>query len=132
MFTDLASVRDGIAERLAPLLPDTWEIVRTLSEAKKLLTPALYIEFTGFASAVNDKALSRTQVLAKGEVVVASVETDTEKGEKAADEHVLKLVQAFQSANDLYWDTAQKDRLTGGQIAWRVSFGALVNNHPVT
>lgn len=125
MFSDLASIRTAVKDRLEPLLPDTWRWVPYADTLTTAATPIVYIEFTEIASMVNGEPLGPGQCAPGLNLIVTDPLTDTEKAENAVDEHVLRLIHALESSNDLYWSTATKRRLENGQMAWVIPVTAL-------
>lgn len=126
MFTDLASIREAVKERLTPLLPATWEIEPTIEARSKRGVPVLYIEFVKFDTSDESGDLARGQVSAKFNLIIVDPRTDTAKGEDAVDEHVLRVVRAIDPQDDIFWTTADLGREPTGEMRWAVSCSALV------
>ncbi|KXC05770.1 hypothetical protein [Microbacterium hominis] len=116
MFSDPATIRTELRDRLKPLLPATWRIIDNLSQAVDTVVTVLYFEFTEVSSSVNGAALDRFTVAPKFDLVVASAGAGDEDG---ADADLVTLAHALQQCDDIYWDTAKKERLSNGAIAWR-------------
>lgn len=125
MFSDLASIRTAVKERLAPLLPEKWKWETTVAEtAEKSLVPVVYVEFTGIESAPDGTPLGRGTAGARFNIIVADNKTG-EQGESATDEHVLRIVAAIEHTDDLYWSTATKARFPDGRLYWAITVLAL-------
>lgn len=116
MFSDPATIRTELRDRLKPLLPANWRIINNLSEAIDTVVTVIYFEFTEVSSSVNGTALDRFTVAPKFDLVVASAGTGDEDG---ADADLVTLAHALQQCDDIYWDTAKKERLSNGALAWR-------------
>lgn len=116
MFSDPATIRTELRDRLKPLLPEKWRIIDNLSQAVDTVVASVYFEFTEVSSSVNGTPLDRFTVAAKFDLVVASAGAGDEDG---ADADLVTLAHALQRFDDIYWDTAKKERLSNGALAWR-------------
>lgn len=116
MFSDPATIRTELRDRLKPLLPEKWRIIDNLSQAVDTVVASVYFEFTEVSSSVNGTPLDRFTVAAKFDLVVASAGAGDEDG---ADADLVTLAHALQQCDDIYWDTAKKERLSNGALAWR-------------
>lgn len=130
MFTDLPTLRTDVKDRLTPLLPESWKTEEYLEGTLNALVPVLYIEFVRIDTVVQGEALAPGQVGAVLNLIVTDPQTDTKKTENSADAHVLKLLQALDSFEDLIWEKAEKKRLQDGPMAWTVDVIGLVNTEP--
>jgi hypothetical protein len=126
VFSELASVRRDLADRLKPLLPDTWRVIDRLEDAQKAVVPTLYFEYTEISSSADGQPLARDQVACHIDLIVATAGDN----ENDADAHILALTHALQQFDDIFWDTAKKERLAIGPLAWRVSLVILSNAEP--
>ncbi|MFD8768454.1 MULTISPECIES: hypothetical protein [Microbacterium] len=121
MFSDIAGVRAALKERLAPSLPTTWAIEENLKQPPtEYRSPLMTFEFTRFDSAPDGQALGPGQVGAAVDLVLGSPMTAEEKGEDDVDQLALTLVQVIDTQSDMYWSTAEKQRLDTGQWVWRI------------
>lgn len=121
MFSDLATIRNDVKNRLTPILPSTWRYEATLEGTVKALVPVLYIEFVRIDTVVQGAPIGQGQAGAYFNVIITDPKTDTEKAEDAVDSHVLKVLGALDSFADIYWENAEKKRLEDGPMAWTVS-----------
>ncbi|MDJ1115388.1 hypothetical protein [Microbacterium dauci] len=126
MFSDLAGLRADVKARLKPLLPGI-RIEDALTPAVDTVVPVLYFEFTEISSSVQGAALDRQTVAPQMDAVLASAGSGDEDG---ADAQILNLVHALQRSDDIFWDTARKERLANGAIAWRVTL-TLLSHIPI-
>lgn len=125
MFSDLATIRAAVRERLTPALPDSWDWEEYVTESpSKSLVPVVFLEFTGLESAPDGQPLGRGQAGARFQIIVADPGT-SERAEDAVDEHMLRLIGVLEHSDDLYWSTGTKQRLPDGRMAWRVDVLAL-------
>jgi hypothetical protein len=121
MFSDIAGVRVALKERLAPKLPDTWTINEALKQPPtEYRDPLITFEFTRFESAPDGQELGAGQVGASVDLVLGSPMTADDKGEDDVDQLALTLVQVIDAQSDVYWSTADKQRLDSGQWVWRI------------
>lgn len=125
MFTDLATIRAAVEDRLTPELPVKWRIENTVDTSLKALVPVLYLEFTRVSTTVSGEALGRGQVSASFNVIITDPKTDTAKAEDDVDAHLMKILSVLDSFDDIYWDAAEKRRLPEGQLAWVITAFAL-------
>jgi hypothetical protein len=131
MFSDLATLRATLAERLTPQLPADWRMVDHIEGYTESLVPVVFFEFTEFGSSAGGQPLPRSAVAASIDVVVTTPRTDYDGGaETDVDSHVLRIVQVIVQADDLFFSTARKVQLDNGPLAWRVSLTALTNIAP--
>lgn len=121
MFTDLAAIRSDVKERLTPLLPTDWKYEEYLEGTVKSLVPVLYIEFVRIDTVVQGAPVARGQAGAHFNLIITDPKTDSKKTENAVDGHVLKVLGALDSFDDLYWESAEKKRLEDGPMAWTIS-----------
>jgi len=126
MFTDLASIRTAVKDRLTPLLPSGWKFEPTLEGTVKALTPVLYIEFVRVDTRQEGAPLGAGQVLASFNLIITDPKTDTAKAEDAVDSHLVPIIRALDSFDDLYWENTEKRRLQDGPLAWIVQAFAFV------
>ena len=54
MFSDLATIRQDVKDRLTPILPESWKYEATLEGTVKALVPVLYIEFVRLFARLRD------------------------------------------------------------------------------
>lgn len=127
MFTDLATVREAVKDRLTPLFPAGWKFEASIEGAVKSLTPVLYIEFTDIEQRVQGLNLPQGTVASRFRLIVTDPKTDVSKAEDDVDEHILRLVRALDPMPDMYWDTCNKTRLEAGPLAWIMVAFALVH-----
>lgn len=121
MFSDIAGVRGALKERLAPSLPNRWSIEENLKQPPtEYRAPLITFEFTRFESAPDGQELGAGQVGAAVDLVLGSPMTAEEKGEDDVDQLALTLVQVIDTQSDMYWSTAEKQRLDTGQWVWRI------------
>lgn len=125
----LATIRAAVDTGIKPSLPATWETVPNLSSALNKRVPVLYTEFTGISTEHNGVRIPAGHVICDFDLVIVVPGTDDRKAEDAADAAVLDLIIALDaSTTDLVWDTAKKERLTAGQLAWRVSLSVITTS----
>lgn len=127
MFTDLATLREAVKDRLTPLLPADWACVPYLEGMSKALKPVWYIEYTAVESAVNGQELGEGQVAPSLNIIITDPKTDTQKAETAVDGHVLQVIRALDEFDDIYWTRIEKKRLEDGPMAWTFSVFALAS-----
>lgn len=121
VFSDIAGVRAALKERLAPSLPARWVIEENLKEPPtEYRSPLITFEFTRFESAPDGRELGAGQVGAAVDLVLGSSMTAAGDGEDDVDQLALTLVQVIDRQSDMYWSTAEKQRLAAGQWAWRI------------
>ncbi|KKX96693.1 hypothetical protein [Microbacterium sp. Ag1] len=121
MFSDIAGVRAALKERLAPDLPVRWSIEENLKQPPtEYRAPLITFEFTRFEAAPDGQELGAGQVGAAVDLVLGSPMTADEKGEDDVDQLALTLVQVLDRQSDMYWSTAEKQRLESGQWVWRI------------
>lgn len=120
MFSDIATVRTALKERLTPALPVGWEINENLTKPPtEYRKPLITFEFTRFASTAGGQALGPGQVAAMVDLVLGSPKT-TDAGEDEVDQLALSLVQAIDKQSDMFWADAEKQRFDTGQWVWRI------------
>lgn len=127
MFTDLATVRSDVKTRLTPILPADWRVEASIEGTIKALSPVLYIEFVGIDPRVRNTDLPRGKVTARFNIIITDPKTDTDKAEDAVDGHILRVIRALDGMSDIFWDTCEKDRLTNGPLAWKITAFALTD-----
>lgn len=122
MFSDIAGVRAALKVRLAPSLPERWLIEENLKQPPtEYRSPLITFEFTRFESAPDGQELGAGQVGAAIDLVLGSPMSADEKGEDDVDQLALTLVQVIDRQSDMYWSTADKQRLEAtGQWVWRI------------
>lgn len=125
MFSSLPTFRADLEQRLTPVLPGSWRIEASLSEAITALVPVVYMEFTDLSTTDPRGDLPRGQVLASVDLVIADPGTN-EAAEDGADAHVLDVLDVLDTADDIYWESARKERLGNGSLAWRISCRAYI------
>lgn len=118
MFTDLATIRNAVKDRLTPILPAYWKPMVTLEGTIKARTPVYYIEYVALEQRAQNHNLPHGQVCARFNIIITDPKTDTEKAENSVDEHVLHVIRALDSIDDMWWDTCEKKRLEDGPLAW--------------
>lgn len=130
MFSDIATVRGALKERLTPELPEAWEIAAFIRQPPtEYRSPLITFEFTRFTGAVNGKPLPPGQVGAAIDLVLGSPKTADETGEDDVDQLALTLVQVIESQSDIFFDSAEKQRLeASGQWVWRIHTLVLTNS----
>lgn len=116
MFSDPRTLRADLKARIAPHLPTTWRIEDGLTSAYDTVVTVVYFEFVEVSSSAGGAPLDRFTVAARLDMVVASAGASDEDG---ADADLVKVAHALQRFDDIYWDTAKKEALTNGAIAWR-------------
>jgi hypothetical protein len=126
MFSDLPGLRAELKSRLEPALPG-WRIVDTLADVVDTVVPVLYFEYTEIASSVNGQPMNRYTVAPKIDLVLASAGPGDED---SVDALILPLVHVLQRFEDIFWDTATKQRLSNGAFAWRISLTLLSHIPP--
>lgn len=127
MSSDLSTLRTDLKARLGPLLPRDTRIVEHLSEAIDTVVPVVYFEFLEVSSGVNGRPLDRFTVAPRIDVVIASSGSGDEDG---ADDLALHLALALQGLDDVWWDTAKKELLKNGAIAWRFALTIISTTQP--
>lgn len=121
MFSDIAGVRAALKDRLKPSLPTRWTIEEHLKQPPtEYRSPLVTFEFTQFEGSVNGQDLSRGQVAANVDLVIGSPKTADSTGEDDVDELALTLIRVIDDQSDMYWSTAEKQRLDAGQWVWRI------------
>lgn len=121
MFSDIAGVRAALKERLDPSVPDGWEISANLKQPPtEYRSPLVTFEFTRLESSPDGQDLGPGQVGAAIDLVLGSPKTADATGEDDVDQLALSLVQVIDAQSDMYWSTAEKQRLEAGQWAWRI------------
>ena len=129
MFSDIAGVRAALKERLSPALPDGWTIDEYVRQAPtEYRAPAVMFVFERIESAPDGQQLAPGQVGAAIDIMVGSPKTVEGPGEDDVDELALTLVHVLDRQPDLAWSTAEKQRLSAGQWAWRISTIALTSS----
>lgn len=131
MFSDLTSIRTGLRDRLGPHFPEEWRIVDHIAAPAESLVPVVYFEFTAISTEANGQPLGRDIVASEVDVVVTTPRTDEGGAEDDVDAHVLSLVKAVRTSDDIYWSTARKVQLgNNGPMAWRISLTLLTSTAP--
>ncbi|MFJ4999899.1 hypothetical protein ACIP5T_17235 [Microbacterium sp. NPDC088619] len=121
MFSDLASVRAELKTRLAPEVPSEWDISAFIKQPPvEYRSPLIIFEFTRFESSANGQALGPGQVAAAIDIVLGSPMSAEDKGEDDVDVLVLSLIRVLDAQSDIFWDSAEKQRLESGQWVWRI------------
>lgn len=122
MFSDLAHVRKELSLRLSPLLPSLWKIEPNLVQPPtEYHSPLLTFEFKRFESTVDGRFLGYGQAAARIDLVLGSTMTADRTGEDDIDSIVLRLIRAIDVQPDMFWDSADKERLGDtGQWVWRI------------
>lgn len=121
MFSDIASVRTALEARLRPLLPPRWKIDAALKEPpQEFLSPLVIFEFTRIASSSEGTPLPPGTAGAEIGIVLCTPKTREGDAEDDVDELVLTLVKALDAQSDIFWASAEKQRLESGQWAWRI------------
>lgn len=122
MFSDLAGVRAELKTRLEPEVPTGWDIAAFIKQPPaEYRTPLIIFEFTRFESTANGQPLGPGQVAAAIDIVLGSPMSTEDKGEDDVDQLVLTLIQSLDSHSDIFWDSAEKQRLdSAGQWVWRI------------
>ncbi|UUE19888.1 hypothetical protein [Microbacterium sp. J1-1] len=121
MFSDIAGIRTALKERLATSLPYGWEISEYLKQPPtEYRSPLITFEFTRLDSAPDGRELGAGQVGAAIDLVLGSPKTADATGEDDVDQLALTLVQVIDAQSDMYWSTAEKQRLETGQWVWRI------------
>lgn len=119
------SVRQFIADQLAPHLPGGWDIEKGIPTLGVLRKPLLWIEYTGF-DPLPEAPLSSIRVSA--DLCIATNKTDMRKGEDDADESVAALFEAALAANTFYGISASKTVFADAYIGWRMSITVATTN----
>lgn len=121
MFSDIAGIRSALKDRLAASLPYGWEISKELKQPPtEYRSPLITFEFTRLDSAPDGRELGAGQVGAAVDLVLGSPKTADATGEDDVDQLALTLVQVIDAQSDMYWSTAEKQRLDTGQWVWRI------------
>lgn len=122
MFSDIAGVRAALKERIARELPEKWTISQAIKQPPtEYREPLVTFEFTRFDSTANGAPLPPGQVGAAIDLVLGSPKTADETGEDDVDQLALTLVQVIESQSDIFFDSAEKQRLeASGQWVWRI------------
>lgn len=129
MSSNLDTIRTAVDDGIKPNLPADWVTVPNLSAAKNSLSPVLYTEFTGITTEHNGVRIPAGHVICDFDLVIVVPGTDDRKSEDAVDSAVLDLILALDAATtDLVWDKAKKERITTGQLAWRVSLSVITTS----
>ncbi|WP_292763757.1 hypothetical protein [Microbacterium sp. UBA3486] len=132
MFSDIAGVRKALKERLEELLPNwpEWEISEFIKQPPtEYRSPIVIFEFTRFESAANGSPLGPGQVAAAIDIVLGSPKTTDDAGESDVDQLALTLINIIDSQSDIYWDSAEKQRLEkSGQWIWRIHTTVLTSS----
>lgn len=121
MFSDLARARSSLKERLAPHVPDSWEInefVRQLPT--EFRNPVIVFEFHRFERSANGVPLAPGFVAATFDIIIASSQTVEREGEDDIDSLALALVRVLDKESDIYWDSADKQKADTGSWLWRI------------
>jgi hypothetical protein len=130
VFSDLAEIRTDLKERLAPDLPEEWRILDYITGPIESLQTVVYFEFTGLDSAEGGRPLGRDTVACAIDLVIASPRSDDGGAEDDVDAAVLKLAQALQASDDIFWSNGKKQRIDNGSQVWRLSLTVLTNIPP--
>jgi len=131
MFTDLASIRSAVNERLTPELPAGWKVEDSIEGTIKALVPVLYLEFTAVSTTLpNGDALGHGQVSASFNLIITDPKTDTKKAEASVDEHLVKVLTTLDSFDDIFWTTGSKSRMPDGPLAWSINAFAIASTQP--
>lgn len=121
MFSDIAGIRKALKERLTPLLPAKWKIESALKNPPtEYRNPLITFEFTRLDTTAGGSPLARGQAAAAIDLVLGSPKTADDVGEDDVDELALTLVKAIDTQSDLFWESAEKQRLDSGQWVWRI------------
>lgn len=121
MFSDLAGVRTALDDRLKPALPAKWRIEPALKEPpQEFLSPLLVFEFTRLDSTADSQPLAPGIAAAGIDLILGTPKTTEGSGEDDVDDLALTLVRVIDAQVDMYWSTAEKQRLESGQWVWRI------------
>ncbi|WP_314473873.1 hypothetical protein [uncultured Microbacterium sp.] len=122
MFSDIARVRTALKDRLAPSLPQRWTVEENLKQPPtEYRAPLLTFEFTRFDPDANGQPLGAGFAAATIDLVLGSPMSADEKGEDDVDQLALTLVQLVDRQSDMWWTSAEKQRLEAtGQWVWRI------------
>lgn len=122
MFSDIASVRTALHDRLAPLLPATWNIEPALQQPpSEFLRPLLIFEFTRLAPDADGQPLGPGAAAAGIDLILGTPKIREGVAEDDVDALVLTLVRAIDAQSDIYWSGAEKQRIeASGQWLWRI------------
>lgn len=131
MFSDVAHVRAALEDRIEPALPDRWRIEPNLKNPPhEYLSPLVTFEFTRFTTTVNGQDLPPGQAAASIDLILGSPMTKDVEGEDDVDAIALTVIGVIDAESDIYWDTAEKQRLPDGQWVWRLHTTALTSTRP--
>jgi hypothetical protein len=126
----LDTVRAALDATLKPVLPESWRTVPNIAApATKQLVPVLYTEFTGISNQHAGQTIPQGLVFCDFDLVIVIASTDDEKGENDVDAAVLDLIAAVDASESVAWDTAKKERLASGQLAWRLSLAVITHTN---
>jgi hypothetical protein len=122
MFSDISGVRTALAARLRPALPSTWKIEPALKEPPpEFLRPLLVFEFTRIDAAANGEPLPPGTAAAGIDLILGTPQTTEGPAEDDVDELALTLVKVVDAQPDIFWSSAEKQRLVeSGQWLWRI------------
>jgi hypothetical protein len=132
MFSDISAIREELKARIAPELPDGWVVKEYLTEAIESLTPVVYFEFVRFDSKADGQPLGKGYAGAEFNIWITDPKTDDKGSEDAVDTHVVRIINIIDSHSDIYWESAEKDRLKTGPLAWSIKAFAITNITPNT
>lgn len=127
MSSNIAEVRALIDTLIQDHAPENWERRKHLAAPDTLLVPCVYTEFTGFGTSVGGQPMPRGTVGADIDLVIQVPLAQEHEMEDAADQAVMTLVQIIDDAQNIFWDTARKQRLEAGHIVWRLSLTVLTS-----
>lgn len=129
MFSDIAGVRTALKERLAPSLPGDWAIEKNLKQPPtEYRAPLLTFEFTRFDGAPYGQQLATGQVGALVDMVLGSPKSTDGAGEDDVDQIVLTVINLIEAQSDIFWDSADKQRLETGQWVWRIHTAVITSS----
>ena len=127
MFSSIGAIREEVKAILEPGLPNDWTVKQYLTEAVESLKPVVYLEFTTFSSSSAGQPLGRGYAEAGFNVWVTDPKTSDQGSEDAVDDHVIRILGTIDQHSDIYWESAEKDRLSTGPLAWRVKAFAITD-----
>lgn len=129
MFSDIAGVRAALKERLAPALPDGWTIDEYVKQPPaEYKSPLVMFVFERIDSAPGGQQLGPGQVGAGFDIILGSSKTVEGPGEDDVDQLALTLVQVIDNQSDMFWASAEKQRLQAGQWSWRITTTVLTSS----
>ena len=117
------NVREFLADKLSPLIPDGWKIVASVRNLDKPTGIVAQIKHTG-VTRMPEAPIGHLQHTVT--LTVLTPHTDVEKAEDALDEAVTELLTLIDAHESIGWSDATKVR-ADTWLAWDIDLAVISN-----